>query len=237
MRRLGPIAFILLAALAVAVVGVPTLISAVAPSFIGRVPPFRGQAVSVQVEASFGGLVGGRLDRVRLSGTALKLGGVAFGSLDIALTGVGLDRSFASLAGTADGVTTGAFGATAITLHGVTISGSSAGGISLTGTIDAATVESLVVARFAAAGLAGASARLESGSVTITIRGETVHATLAVVGGAVTLDPGGLASSIVVLEPDGSMPGRVVGLDVAPTGVTVHWRIEPADLGILLGGG
>jgi hypothetical protein len=235
-RRLAPILFILVAATAVLAVGAPLLVDGLVPAILEGSPPLAGQPVRVTATSSVGGLVRGRLDSVTVSGTSVAFGSTTIAGLDVTLRDVGLDRTFASISGSASGVTSDALADGPISLSGVSIDGSSASGVTLTGSIDASAVEPRIIARLAAAGIARAQATLGDGVVKVTADGRTIDARFVVDGAMLALDVGAIVPPVTILSGGGSMPGRVSSVQVSASGVVVTWTIDGPALATLLHG-
>jgi hypothetical protein len=241
-RRLAPIAFILVAAALVVALVVPLIVGTVAAAVIGGLPPFAGYPVAVSVQTSIGGLLGGRIDTVRIAGRPGTFGDVAVDSIDLTVEGIGLDRTFGSIHGTAGVVTvpdpsgTTDPSASPITFRTVSVDGSSTDGIRLGATVDPAAVEARIAAELASLGIADAMVMLMADQVAIHVGGETLHAAFEVVDGAIVLAPGGPIPPVTVLAAGTSLPGRPLDVETAATGLTIHWLIPAADLIARLGG-
>lgn len=204
----------------------PGLVSAV----IRGTPPLAGQKVAVSTNVDAEALLRGEITRIAVTGASVGTETVRASGLTLSIDGLSvLDRSFANLDGQAESVTLDQPDATLVELHDVSVSGNSET-LDAVGLVPAEEVVRLLTVRLAAAGTPVDAIRLEPGVIVITIAGQEIPSRLTVTDESVVLTPDGGFPPVTVSAgvPE---PWRLVGLDVAPAGITVQAQLSGARLG------
>jgi hypothetical protein len=204
----------------------PGLVSAV----IRGTPPLAGQKVTVSTNVDAQALLRGEITRIAVTGASVGSGSVRASGLTLTIDGLSvLDRSFANLDGQAASVVLDQPDATIVELHDLSVSGNSRI-LDAVGLIPAEEVVRLLTVRLAVAGRPVDAIRLESGAIVITLAGQEIPSRLAITDGAVYLTPDGGFPPVAVSAAVPA-PWRLVGLDVAPAGITVRAQLSGARLG------
>ena len=225
--------FLLLVALLVGVLAFavlplagPGLVSAV----IRGTPPLAGQNVAVSAQVHAEALLRGEISHIDVAGPSVAMDSARADALTVAIDGLSVvDRSFRNLDGRAAAVAINQPDGTFVELHDVLVSGNSET-LAAVGQIPADEVIRLLTVRLAVAGMPVDAIRLEPGVIVVTIAGQEVASRLSIVGDSVVLTPAGglppVTVSAGVVEP-----WQLTGLDVAPTGITVHAQLRGGRLG------
>lgn len=205
---------------------VPLLVRPVVAGAVRAALPFGDQAVSIEVDVDGLGLLGGYVDRVRITGDDLVAGESQIGALDVTMRRVGLaDRDFASIAGSLESVTVQLGDGTSVEVPEIRLSGPSAS-VLADARVGAAGAEALVVSALATAGLAVDRVGLAEGGVALELLGLQVIVPLTVVDGAVVATSFMGLAQLAVIAPAADDPWRVTGLKVLPTGLDIEASID-----------
>jgi hypothetical protein len=213
-------------AFAVLPVAGPGLVSAV----IRRTPPLAGQNVTVSTQVDAAGLLRGEIGRIDVAGPRIGMDSVSANVVTVLIDSLSVvDRSFGNLDGRATSVTINQPDGSFVELDDVRMFGSSET-LDAVGQIPADEVIRLLTLRLAVAGMPVDAIRLEPGVIVVTIAGQEVESRLSISGDSVVLTAAGglppVTVSAGVVEP-----WRLIGLDVAPAGITVQARLTGARLG------
>lgn len=225
--------FLILVALLVGVLAfavLPLAGAGLVSAVIRGTPPLAGQNVTVSAQVDAAGLLGGEIGRIDVAGPSVGMDSARADAVTVSIDGLSVfDRSFGNLDGRAASVVVNQPDGTSAELHDVHISGNS-GTLDAVGLIPADEVIRLLTVRLAVAGMPVDAIRLEPDVVVVTIAGQEVESRLSIDGESIVLTPAGglppVTVSAGVVEP-----WRLVGLDVAPAGVTVRARLTGARLG------
>jgi hypothetical protein len=219
------VGFLIVVALAGAVLAV-AIVTVLLPAAVSagvRDSPFlRGQAVRVDVRASFKGVfLGGRVDRIAISGSGLREPNATVAAADIALTDVSIvDRSFIRASGTLTGVDLDVASAGALHLETVTLGGSSQA-LTALADIDATTAAAFLRSRLMAAGIPVEAVSLAAGRIDVTIAGITITAIPVITATEVRLEVQGTGVSLPIVTFPSTGEWQITAIQVTPAGIRV----------------
>jgi hypothetical protein len=202
---------------------IPALVAAA----VETSPVVHGQAVDVLTDASVTGVfLGGRIDRVRITGTNLSEPSTTIGGLDVVLSGVSiLDRTFESASGTIAGASVEIDGSsTPIQIPAVALSGSSSALVA-TVQLGVPEAEALLRGRITRS-VPVDEIRLTADGADLVVHGQVVHARLVVTSDTLTLVPDSPLPSAVILSAPSASAWRIQSVQVDPTGVRIAISIS-----------
>jgi hypothetical protein len=181
----------------------------------------RGQPVAVDVSMSVGGLLRGRVDRIRVTGSNLDEGTVRLGALDATITNASiLDRTFEDGSGRLGPVRVTLADGTPIDIATVSLSGSSTS-LLATGEIPAAQVTTLLEARLGPAGVPVDHVSFESGRIFLAAAGLRVEGTLAISNGALVISVAGGRATVPIFEPGAGDSWTLTSVTVTTAGIAI----------------
>jgi hypothetical protein len=204
----------------------PGLVSAV----IRGTPPLVGQNVTVSTQVDAAGLLRGEIGRIDAAGPSIGMDSARANGVTVSIDALSVvDRSFGNLDGRAASVAINQPDGTFVELHDVRVFGSTET-LDAVGQIPADEAIRLLTVRLAVAGMPVDAIRLEPDVIVVTIAGQEIESRLLIVGESVVLmSAGGLPP--VTVSAGVVEPWRLIGLDVAPAGITVQARLTGARLG------
>ena len=230
MRGFLGFVFLLLAALAVAaLVIVPIVARPIVADTVRAALPFGDQPLDVQVDLDPIGLLLGTIERIHVTGTALRAEGAVIGELDMTVTDVSTtDRRFRTASGRLRDVELPFVQSTTLAIDSIELDGPY-GDVAAVALLDVRGGLAIVGSAFADAGVAVEELELIDGGVAFSVLGQRVEVPLAVDQGALVL-PDVLGGPLVVVEPGPDDPWRVTGVRVRPSGFEIDVQLEPEEL-------
>jgi hypothetical protein len=213
-------------AFAVLPVAGPGLVSAV----IRGMPPLAGQNVTVSTQIEAAGLLRGEIGRIDVAGPRIEMDSVSANVVTVSVDALSIvDRSFGNLDARATSVSINQPDGSFVELDDGRMFGSSET-LDAVGQIPVDEVIRLLTLRLAVAGMPVDAIRLEPGVIVVTIAGQEIESRLSNSSDSVVLTPAGGLPPVTV-SSGVVEPWRLIGLDVAPAGITVQARLMGARLG------
>jgi hypothetical protein len=228
MRGFLGFVFVLLAVLAIAaLLIVPIVVRPIVATAVRETLPFRDQPYEVEVEVNPVSLLLGTIDRIHVTGKALRAEGAVIGNLDMTVTGVStLDHSFRTVSGRLDVVELPFVQSSALVITSVELDGPY-GDVDAVAQLDVRASLALVGNAFAEAGVPVDGLELIDGGVAFDFLGQHVQVPLGVDAGALVLQDVAGGGPLVVVEPGPDDPWRLTDVQATPSGFSIEVALEP----------
>ena len=230
MRGFVGFVLVLLAALVVAaLVIVPVVARPIVADTVREALPFGDQPVDIEVELNPLGLLAGTIDRIHVTGAALRVEGAVVGELDMTVTDVStVNRRFRTASGRLRDVQLPFVQSETLTITSIELDGPY-GDVAAVALLDVRASLAMIGNAFADAGLAIEGLELIDGGVAFVVLDQRVEVPLAVDAGALVL-PEVLGGPLVVVEPGPDDPWRLTGVRVTTSGFEVDVQLEPEGM-------
>lgn len=231
MRGFLGFVLVLLAALVVAaLVIVPIVARPIVEDAVRAALPFEDQPLVVEVDLDPLGLLTGTIDRIHVTGTALKAEGANIGDLDMTVTDVSTtDRTFRSVAGRLADVELPFVQATTLVITSIDLDGPF-GDVDAVANLDVRASLALIGSAFADAGIPVEQLELVDGGAALSMLGQRVEVQVAIDQGALVLADVGGAGPLVIVEPGPDDPWRLTGVRATTSGFAIDVALEPEGM-------